>query len=146
MNIIESGIIDKKINVVMVSTPLIIQPFNKCGKNYYPGKKKQRGYKEGYLIYVSFIYDKNELDDKGFGYRCYTIKNAKHIIKMIVALYDIFSKNHNICDQQTFDDFWSFLYEHGVRGYGNKDCFPTFYDMKNYIIDQLGYNKRSELI
>lgn len=106
--------------------------WNLSHREYTPLLKKERGNKQGYMLYINRA--KPFLSEGGFGYRVHTKKYLYKLIDYIIAYYKTYlQKNGQIATQEDLDAFRStipdILREHVDIGF--KDYFPTFYDMLN---------------
>lgn len=137
------------IDIVVAKVELYGSPF-RCSihKHIHPSKKKVRGKKYGYMIYVKFNGDNFEGINDPFGYRVYTKKAAIQMVHQIeAAVHTIYRRYlreaYGHCLYTLLTSVHAYLYVHNVHGYkhfrthlnaqGNKDFFPTFYMLREEL-------------
>ena len=147
-------ILNKRIkiaDIIIAKVKIYDSPFRCSWRNKslcYPYKKKIRGNKFGYMVYVKYEHDNFKDGSKSFGFRVYTKKAALKIAKQteayIISTYNNMFKyagGHHL--QNLLDIVHSKLHVHNVFGeknytshhnaQGNKDYFPTFYMLKQEL-------------
>ena len=147
----------KIVDIIIAKVKIYDSPFRCSWRNktlYYPDKKKIRGNKFGYMVYVKYEHDNFNDSTHSFGYRVYTKKAALKIAKQteayIISTYNNMFKyagGHHL--QNLLDIVHSKLYHHNVFGeknytshhkaQGNKDFFPTFYMLKEELKEIIGH-------
>lgn len=116
------------ITAVFAKVELMGHPHRRSSNYFDTSKKKSRGKKFGYIIYVMWGSNWREKELRSFGYRIYDYKVALNKFNHVCACI-------RTCDK-TEDDvhqLWlaSGLLDNktiGLKHYGNKDYFPTFFD------------------
>ena len=132
-------------DIIVAKVKIYGSPFRCSWRNktlYRPYKKKIRGNKFGYMVYVKYEHDNFNDSAKSFGFRVYTKKAALQIAKQAEAYITNTYNNLFKCAgghhlQSLLDIVHSKLHNHNVFGeknfkehhnaQGNKDYFPTFY-------------------
>lgn len=108
-------------------------------RDYTPSKKKNRGDKRGYMLYINCT--KPFLSTGGFGYRVHTKKYLRKLIDYIIAHYEAYlQKNEKIKSQEDLTAFRNIVPD-SLRNHSDirfKDFFPTFYEMLNAFNDSTG--------
>jgi hypothetical protein len=108
-------------------------------RDYMPSKKKNRGNKRGYMLYINRT--KPFLSTGGFGYRVHTKKYLRKLIDYIIVHYEAYlQKNEKIKSQEELTAFRDIVPD-SLRNHhdiGFKDFFPTFYEMLNAFNDSSG--------
>ena len=151
---IKEIILNKRVkiaDIIVAKVRIYDSPFRKCWRknnDFHPNKKKVRGNKSGYMVYVKYEYDHFNDDTKPFGFRVYTKKAALKIAQQteayIIDTYDNlfrYAGGHHL--HSLLDIVHSKLHIHNVFGeknfkehynaQGNKDFFPTFYMLKQEL-------------
>ena len=108
-------------------------------RNYMPSKKKNRGNKRGYMLYINRT--EPFLSTGGFGYRVHTKKYLRKLIDYIIVHYETYlQKNEKIKSQEDLTIFRNIVPDslRNHRDIGFKDFFPTFYEMLNAFNDSTG--------
>ena len=147
-NFVKEIILNKRVkiaDIIVAKVKIYNSPFRYSWRDktlYRPYKKKIRGNKSGYMVYVKYEHDNFNDISKSFGFRVYTKKAALQIAKQaeayIIDTYNNLFKyagGHHL--QSLLDIVHSKLHNHNVFGeknfkehhnaQGNKDYFPTFY-------------------
>ena len=108
-------------------------------RDYMPSKKKNRGNKRGYLLYINRT--EPFLSTDGFGYRVHTKKYLRKLINYIIVHYEAYlQKNEKIKSQEDLNAFRNIVPDslRNHRDIGFKDFFPTFYEMLNAFNESTG--------